>query len=235
MRRFLKLSTYVPVFYWWATCSLRAILTIVARWKVVGRDNVPRSGALLIVSNHLNNADPPILGAGIARRRIRYMAKIELFKWPFGLFPRLYGAFPVRRFDADVAAMLNAERILRRGEALGMFPEGTRSRTGVVGKPHPGTALIALRTGATVLPCAITGTEALGNPLNALRRPRFTIVIGNPMAVPLVKRPGEAQVNELTDRVFAEICKLLPAKYLGAYTGLGDSSHADDGTDPPGK
>lgn len=232
MRRFLRLSTYVPTFYWPATLSLRAFLTIVARWKVVGRENVPATGSLLVVSNHLNNADPPILAAGIARRRIRYMAKVELFKWPFGLFTRLYGAFPVRRFDADVAAMLNAERILKRGEALGMFPEGTRSKTGLVGKPHPGTALIALRTGATVLPCAIAGTEVLGNPLNALRRPRFTIVIGEPMAIERVKRPTEAQVNELTDRLFAEICKLLPAKYLAAYTESGDSSRTDDGTDP---
>lgn len=231
MRRFLKLSTYVPAFYWWSTCSLRAVLTAIARWKVIGRENVPTSGPILVVSNHLNNADPPILAAGIAKRRIRYMAKVELFKWPFGLLTRLYGAFPVRRFDADVAAMLNAERILKRGEALGMFPEGTRSKTGFVGKPHPGTALIALRTGATVLPCAIAGTEALGNPLNALRRPRFTIVIGEPMAIEKVKRPTEAQVNELTDRVFAEICKLLPAKYLAAYTGSGDSSRTDDGTD----
>ncbi|KAA0241135.1 1-acyl-sn-glycerol-3-phosphate acyltransferase [bacterium] len=233
MRRFVKLSTYVPACYWWATFSLRAFLTVVARWKVVGRENVPPSGALIVVSNHLNNADPPILAAAVARRRIRYMAKVELFKWPFGIFPRLYGAFPVRRFEADVAAMLNAERILKRGEVLGMFPEGTRSRTGSLGKPHPGTALIALRTGATLLPCAIAGTEVLGRPWNALRRPRFTVVIGRPMTVERVRRPGEKEVNELTERLFAEICKLLPAQYLGAYTGSGDSSRTDDGTDPP--
>lgn len=234
MRRFLKLSTYVPTFYWGSTTALRGVLTLLARWKVTGRENVPASGGLLIVSNHLNNADPPILSAAVARRRIRYMAKVELFKWPFGVFTRLYGAFPVRRFDADVAAMLNAERILRRGEALGMFPEGTRSRTGFVGKPHPGTALIAMRTGSPVLPCAIIGTEALGHPLNILRRPRFHVIIGRPLAVEHVKRPSEAQVAELTERLFAEICQLLPQQYLAAYTGSGQSPQERDGSDPPG-
>ena len=146
-----------PAFYWGATYLLRGVLRVVGRWKVTGRDRVP-DGPLLVVCNHLSNADPPILAAGIARRRIRYMAKIEIFKYPFGVVPRLYDAFPVRRFDADLAAMLNAERILKRGGVLGMFPEGHRSRTGMTGKPHPGTAMIALRSGATVLPCAIIGT-----------------------------------------------------------------------------
>ena len=232
MRRFLTLSAWVPAFYWWATYSLRFLLTLLVRWEVNGREHVPASGGLIVVSNHLNNADPPILSAGIARRRVRYMAKAELFKWPFGLVPRLYGAFPVRRFDADVAAMLNAERILRRGEVLGMFPEGTRSRTGFVGRPHPGTALIALRTGATVLPCALVGTELLRNPLNVLRRPRFSVRIGEPIKVEAVRRPTEEQIEGLTDRLFAEICKQLPPQYLAAYTGSEGPHEGTNASDP---
>lgn len=221
MRRKLKnvgWATFAPAFYWWATYTLRFVLVVVGRWKVTGRENVPAEGALIVVSNHLSNADPPILGSGIAKRRIRYMAKIELFKWPFGVVPRLYDAFPVRRFDADLAAMLNAERILKRGGVLGMFPEGTRSRTGFLGRPHPGTAIIALRSGAKVLPCAITGTEVLSRPLNLLRKPRVEVHIGKPIEVSAVRRPSEEQVSALTDRIFAEITALLPPKYLPAYT-----------------
>ncbi len=232
MRRILKLSTYVPVVYWAGTSLARFLLVVLVRWKVMGRERVPPSGGILLVSNHLNNIDPIILSAAVHRRRIRFMAKIELFKWPFGIFTRLYGAFPVRRSEADVGAMLNAERILKRGEALGMFPEGTRSRTGYVGKPHPGTALIALRTGATVLPCAITGTEKLGNPLNLLRRPAFRVVVGEPISVPHVRRPTQAQIEELTDQLFAEICKLLPRQYLSAYTDSGVSPQEHHGSDP---
>lgn len=219
-------SGVAPSFYWGATYLLRGVLWVVARWKVTGRERVPAEGSLIVVSNHLNNADPPILGAGIARRRVRFMAKIELFKYPFGVVPRLYGAFPVRRFDADMGALLAAERILKKGGVLGMFPEGTRSRTGFIGKPHPGTALIALRSGATVLPCAIIGTEQLGNPFNVLRKPKISVTIGEPIAVEAVRRPTEAQVSELTDRIFADITALLPSRYFAAYTEIngGDTS-----------
>lgn len=221
-------SGVAPWFYWGATYLLRGVLWVVARWTVTGRERVPVEGALIVVSNHLNNADPPILGAALAKRRVRFMAKIELFKYPFGLVPRLYDAFPVRRFEADMGALLTAERILKKGGALGMFPEGTRSRTGFIGKPHPGTALIALRSGATVLPCAIVGTEQLGNPLNVLRKPRISVQIGEPIKIDAVRRPTEDQVSALTERIFAEISAMLPSKYFAAYT-------ESDGADNPGK
>ncbi|MCZ2110703.1 MAG: 1-acyl-sn-glycerol-3-phosphate acyltransferase [Dehalococcoidia bacterium] len=228
-------NTFVPPFYWTAVTALRGALWLIGRWTVTGREHVPPEGAFMVVSNHLSNADPPILSAGIAKRRIRFMAKVELFKYPFGAAIRLYGAFPVRRFDADVAALMAAERSLRHGEVLGMFPEGHRSRTGYVGKPHPGTALIALRSGATVLPCAMIGTEQLRKPLNLLKRPRITIHIGEPMVVEKVKRPTEEQVSALTERIFDEITALLPAKYLAAYTGSEGAADSNHGADNPGQ
>jgi len=224
--------TFSPPFYWGCTALLRGLLTVVVRWKVIGRENVPKTGAVMVVSNHLNNADPPILGAAIARRRIRFMAKIELFKMPFGAIIKLWDAFPVRRFDADLGAMLTAERILKKGGVLGMFPEGTRSRTGYMGPVHPGTAVIALRSGATVLPCAMTGTEKLRNPLVLLKRPRFTVRIGEPIHLEPIKRPTEEQVSELTARIVAAIQAQLPAEYIAPYTGNegGDSSDGSGDT-----
>jgi len=224
----------VPVFYWWATYTLRGIAWTVARWQVTGRERVPVDGPLIVACNHLNNADPPIVGAGLASRRLRYMAKVELFKLPFGVIPRLYGAFPVRRFDADVGALLAAERILRQGGALGMFPEGTRSRTGYVGKPHPGTAMIALRSGATVLPCALTGTEVLKNPMNLLRRPVITFTVGDPIAVERVRKPTEDQVTQLTQQIFSAITAMLPPRYLAPYTEAEGAEIAKNGGDSPG-
>ncbi len=223
----------VPAFYWTATYLLRAVLWIVGRWTVTGREFVPATGGFIVVSNHLSNADPPIIGAAVAKRRLRFMAKQELYKYPFGIVPRLYGAFPVRRFEADVGALLNAERLLRRGEVLAMFPEGTRSRTGKVGQPHPGTALIALRSGAPILCCTITGTEALRNPLNLLRKPRITVVMKPLAGFEPVKKPSQEQVEAASALIFGAILASLPTEYGGTYTGNeagtsnGDNSASD--------
>ena len=222
-------QTFSPPFYWTCTSILRALLTVVIRWKVTGRERIPREGALIVVSNHLNNADPPILGAGVSKRRIRFMAKVELFKMPFGALVKLWDAFPVRRFDADLGAMLTAERILKRGGVIGMFPEGHRSRTGYMGPVHPGTAMIALRSGATVLPCAMTGTERLKNPLVLLRRPLFSVSIGEPIKVDPVRRPTEEQVSELTERITAAIQAQLPPQYVAPYTGNEGGGDKPDG------
>lgn len=226
--------TFAPPFYWACTYLLRGILRVVVRWDVTGRENVPKSGALIVVSNHLNNADPPILGAGIASRRVRFMAKVELFKMPFGAIIKLWDAFPVRRFDADLGAMLNAERILKRGGVLGMFPEGHRSRTGYMGPVHPGTAMIALRSGATVLPCAMTGTEKLKNPLVLLKRPRFSVNIGEPIHLEAVRRPTEEQVSDLTRRIVDAIQAQLPRQYVAAYTGSEGEGEVSNGPGDPG-
>lgn len=233
MRRLLswaRWEPFVPPFYWAATHLLRFLLFVLARWEVQGREHVPRTGPLIVVANHLSNADPPILAAAIRYRRVRYMAKVELFRFPLGIIMRLYGAFPVRRFEADARALLAAERILRRGGVLGMFPEGHRSRTGYLGEPRPGTGLVALRTGAPVLPCAIEGTEQLRHLRNLLRRPRIRVTIGAPFALPQAKRPRPEDVSDATQRVFAAVTELVPTKYRRPYTGP-EAPH--DGSDPP--
>lgn len=212
-------NTFVPAFYWGLTTVVRFLLLTLTHWKATGRERVPGEGPLIIVSNHLSNADPGILAAGVLGRRIRFMAKIELFSGPLSPFIKLYGAFPVRRFEADVGALLNAERILKAGNVIGMFPEGHRSPDRTFKKPHPGTALIALRSGATVLPCAIVGTEVLDNPLRLIRRPPMAVYVGQPFAVVAVRRPTETQIREMSERIYNEIAALLPPRYVEAYTG----------------
>jgi 1-acyl-sn-glycerol-3-phosphate acyltransferase len=182
---------------------------------------VPRKGRFVLASNHFSNTDPAIVGAGLGyTRRVRFMAKVELFKPPFGWVMAYWGAFPVRRGEADLGAMLTAERILRQQMPLAMFPEGTRSRTGTMGtRLQPGTASIALRAGAPVLPCAITGTERLNNVKVFLTRPRVTVRFGPPIPVEQVKRPTPEQVSALTAEINTAIRALLPPAYGGTYTG----------------
>ncbi len=210
----------VPFFYRMGWLLLRLIMAIYAKVEVIGAENVPRRGGLIIVSNHLNNTDPGMVG-GFLGRRVVFMAKDEMFQWlVWGGYLRLMGAFPVRRTEADLKALRRAVQVLRRGEALVMFPEGTRSRTGSMRKGQPGTAIVALRAGAPILPVAVTGTEVVRLPsdfFRPFRRIKIRMVVGQPFFLPPVNRPTPEDIAHCTDMIMGRIAALLPPEYRGYY------------------
>ena len=127
--------------------------------KHEGLHNVPEEGAQIIASNHLSYYDPIVI-ALLLKRPIHYMAKEEFFQNKiFGKFLTSINAFPVKRGTADLGAIKNAIRILEKGEILGIFPEGTRRNVGTDVTAQAGTALIAMKTGACVIPVACIGTQ----------------------------------------------------------------------------
>ncbi|MPZ22032.1 MAG: 1-acyl-sn-glycerol-3-phosphate acyltransferase [Dehalococcoidia bacterium] len=191
---------------------------LVFRIEVRGRENIPDVGGVIVVANHISNLDPGVIGTTVDRR-IRFMAKRELFRPPFGVLFRLYGAFLVRRLEADIGALRKAEKIVRSGDLLGMFPEGTRSRGGQLTEAHPGTALIALRTGAPVVPAAIAGTDEVEWPLGIFRRPRLRVVYGEPFFLERPARINSASVQEATIDIMKRVADLLPAERRGVYGG----------------
>lgn len=208
----------MTVFYHIETFLARLVLHLLTRWEVRGKDNVSKDGSLIIASNHLSIADPPVLAASI-RRRIVFMAKEESFRHPVqGPLVRGFGAFPVRRGQVDRQALRSAQQTLRDGLALGMFPEGTRSLTAQLQSGRTGTALIALRSGAQILPVAITGTEKVKGLGFIFARVPITVTIGQPFALPRVDgRITKAELLEATDVVMGHVAQLLPASYKGAY------------------
>ncbi len=151
------------------------VLRILFGFRVEGGHHEPASGPLLIVSNHVSELDPLVVGAAL-RRRVNFMAKIELFGPPLlRWWLTACGAFPVRRGEADRQAFRTARAVLERGEALVMFPEGTRAaHLHDIRPPEPGAALLALRTGAAILPVAVIGTNQVF-PRGAHRLSRGTI------------------------------------------------------------
>lgn len=211
-----------PATYWPARTVIAGIALLLARVEVVGRERVPRRGALILASNHLNNADPPVLTI-ISPRRLVFMAKEEALRWPImGLLFRMAGVFPVRRFEADIGALHQASRILHEGEVLAMFPEGTRSKEARLSNAHPGTALVALRTGTPILPIGVSGTETISVSkvlLNAvrLRRVQVRVVIGDPFFLPPVSRISAEEVSRCTGVIMSRIASLLPPSYRGRY------------------
>src|SRR6266581_2907932 len=194
------------IFYW---LSIRTWVSLVmlfaARPDVKGRQNIPPHGPLILVSNHLNNGDPPALTHAMPRRVV-WMAKQELFDMPVvGWLFRAFGLIPVRRFEADLGALRKAQAALRRGQVLGMFPEGTRSQQAQLGEAEPGTALIALRTGAPVMPVAIWGTEHVRLPRDIFARTRLHIRFGRPFQLPHNKRATKEDIAAATDEIMRHI------------------------------
>ena len=205
------------IFYWLNVFTwIRLILFIVTSRDVGGTENIPKSGAVIFTCNHFSVGDPPIL-TGTFPRRVVWMAKQELFDFPvFGKLYSMGGFISVRRFEGDLRAVRRSQAALRRGHVLGMFPEGTRSG-GRLSRGEPGTALIALRTGAPILPAAIWGTEHVKLPRSLFGRTRVHIRFGEPYRLPETTRITKQQVTEGTEQIMRRIADLLPVEYRGVY------------------
>ena len=201
-----------PILYW----TLRAILVpfflLYFRLQRVGREHLPRSGPLLLASNHRSFLDPFVIGT-LVKRPVYYMAKRELFekRWQAWVLNAL-GAFPVDRGVGDRDAMATAREILARGDCVVVFPEGTRVRPGPLGDPRRGIGRLALETGAPVAPVAVIGSDAVRRGWR-IRPRKVRIRVGRPLLFPTVERCSPTLAAGVTERVWA--CVSLQWDWLG--------------------
>jgi 1-acyl-sn-glycerol-3-phosphate acyltransferase len=186
----------------------RIIMVVFFRWEVKGLNNVPKSGPLIIVSNHVSYADPVVVGAAL-NRPVHFMAKEELFHKPFlGWLIRKINAFPVKRGVADRGAIRQGIDLLNQGKVLGIFPEGGRREK--VEDAKQGAAFLAYKTGAPILPIALTGTDKV-LPKGAVlpRLARIRVNIGRPLALPNQEGLDRKQlISQFSERIMEEIIKL---------------------------
>jgi 1-acyl-sn-glycerol-3-phosphate acyltransferase len=186
-------------FYDFAKFFVRVMARVFWRARVYGTQNVPAAGALIVACNHVSYFDPPLMGC-LCPRRIRYMAKKELFEIPvLGPVIRNLGAYSVDRRGSATAAIKRSLEVLDAGGAVGIFPEGTRNLTGTVA-PQTGVALLAAMSQAPVVPACIRGTD------RALRLARVDVAFGRPLMPPQAGR--KARREELA-KFTAEIMKAI--------------------------
>lgn len=213
MKRAYDKSFYL--FWTWFSWMLFFLFT---RCTVEGKENVPPHGPLIVVANHLCFLDPPLVAASMPRR-VRFVAKKELYDMPVvGFLTRSYGSIRVDRDGPQKEMIVAVDQALRRDAAIGMFPEGKRSR-GALGRGKPGATMLALRTGAPMLPIAITGTEQITSLWALLfKRRRVTVTIGQVFTPPgLEGNVGKAQIAGLTDMMMERIATMLPPERRGYY------------------
>jgi 1-acyl-sn-glycerol-3-phosphate acyltransferase len=186
--------------YTFARGLVKSILSPLYRIEVKGLEHFPKDGGVLLCANHIDNLDPPVVGIS-APRPVSFMAKEELFSVPLlgKLLPDLR-AFPVKRGMSDREALRKGLQVLKQGDVLGLFPEGTRSMTGQIGKGLAGAGFFALRSEAYVVPCAIIGPY---KPFKKLK-----VVFGPPIEMESI-RAEKLNAEKTTEIIMKHIENLI--------------------------
>jgi 1-acyl-sn-glycerol-3-phosphate acyltransferase len=204
------------------TSTIKGLIRLLCRVDDAQLVRVPDQGPLILVANHVNFLEVPLLYTHLQPRPMAGFAKAETWDHPaLRLLADLWGAIPLNRGEADMAALRQALEALEAGHILALAPEGTRSGHGRLQRGRPGVVLLALRSGAPLLPMVYYGGELFWRNLSRLRRTDFHIVVGQPFYLDAsgVKVTREVR-QQMTDEIMYQMAALLPPVYRGVYSDL---------------
>ncbi|MBI2773676.1 MAG: 1-acyl-sn-glycerol-3-phosphate acyltransferase [Chloroflexi bacterium] len=194
----------------------RAIATALVPMRVEGLEHLPTRGGYIVVADHISWYDPPAIEFAL-RVPIRYMAKREVFSVPIvGAVLRAIGNFPVRRGESDRGALEMALAVVAAGQPLGYFPEGTRSKDERLRQAKPGIAFLARRSGAPLVPVAISGSR--GRLFSFPPRQRITVRVGEAVTAASLGASEGMDDQALADAIMLRVAALLPERMRGMYS-----------------
>jgi 1-acyl-sn-glycerol-3-phosphate acyltransferase len=202
--------------------TIKGLTHILCRIDASELSQVPQQGPLLLVANHVNFLDAPVVYTHLQPRPLTGFVKAETWENPvMGLLFNIWGGIPIKRGEPDLAALDMAFEALRQGKIVAVAPEGTRSGNGRLTRGYPGIVILALRSGAPLLPIAYYGGETFRDNVSHLRRTDFHITVGRPFTID----PGGQKVTRpvrqvITDEIMYQIAALLPEDYRGEYVDL---------------
>lgn len=210
---------------WLITFLLRVYFRLTLRMDAQGLEKIPTQGPLIVVSNHTGQIEVPVLATLLQPRKITGWGKAEAFdnwflRWVFSAWEII----PVRRGEADMAALKRALRLLEEGRFFGIAPEGTRNKTGVLRRALPGTVILALRSGAPLMPIVHWGGENFLKNLRQFKRTDFHLRVGKPFRVKVEGKVTGEMRQEIVDEMMYRVAELLPEEYRGAYAELEKST-----------
>jgi 1-acyl-sn-glycerol-3-phosphate acyltransferase len=216
--------------------TLKGLTRLLCRIDDAEFAKVPKRGPMILVANHINFIEVPLMFTHLQPRLVTGFAKAETWDNPaMRVLFNMWGAIPLRRGEADTVGLRRGLQALEAGYLLAVAPEGTRSGDGQLKRGHPGVVYLALRSRAPILPIVYYGSERLRDNLSHLRRTDFHIVVGRPFYL----EAGEARVTheirqQMVDEIMFQLATLLPPAYRGYYADLSRATeqylHFPDGS-----
>jgi 1-acyl-sn-glycerol-3-phosphate acyltransferase len=211
MRKEPSINPVLDYLAWFWYCTLYgpcfAFSKALFRFRYSGKQNVPMQGPVLIVSNHQSNLDPVLIGLA-SPRQLKYFARVGLFVWPFSWWIRALGAVPIDR-DNAIGGIKTTLKLLKQGEAVVVFPEGSRTPDGQMHEMLPGFCMLARKSGATIVPVAIDGA------FHALRRGTFIPRLAR-ISLIICPRITPQEIATVTDD---QLSQLVQHRIRGALQG----------------
>lgn len=208
------------------TLFIKGVFRVLCRIREEGMETVPTHGPFILILNHINFLEVPVVYTAMYPRLTSSLVKVETWENPFlGRLANLWNGIPLKREVTDFSALRAAEERLGAGHILMVAPEGTRSYDGRMGPGNPGVVTLALRAGVPILPLVHYGGEAFWGNLKKLKRTPVTLRVGTPFRIEVPDGKMNARLRrEIINEIMEKIAALLPEYYRGIYSGDPDRS-----------